>query len=296
MPLGAGRVDSGREYAYAGSATRIGAAGMAAAYPQYAPDWSRAVSDMIEFSAAENTSNSLLAAAEAGRIGEVVRLGRQAQRLTQKELAEKCAVSQSTISRIERSSDVRDVKILRVVARTLQFPFALVGLAEPTGSAHRTPSSESSVNRREFLGLAAAAVAAVAMPTDSDQSLNAIGAITAAQRALDGDTPSRDLAESVTAHLHLASRKRADALDPLAQRTTWARISEIAGFSGWLHWDMNDLGSARAFYSTAIKASARTKNATLYAYMLGSLAALAVYGLFVIKRGDCLTTRCSAWA
>lgn len=224
-----------------------------------------------------DTGGSLVAAAQAGRIGEVVRLGRRAQGLTQHQLAEQCKVSQSTISRIECSHDVRDVRILRVVARELQFPPALVGLADVTDIAHITLSREPRVNRREFLGATATALATAVIPTQSGQLPNAIRAVTMAQRRLDSDTPSQDLAEPVTAHLRLASRRRAATVDPLTQRTISAEISEIAGFSGWLRWDMHDLGSARMFYSTAIKAAASAEDAALYAYMLGSLAAVAVY-------------------
>jgi transcriptional regulator with XRE-family HTH domain len=245
---------------------------------------------MVQFSVAD-ISNSLFSAADAGRIGEVVQLGRRAQGLTQKELAEQCLVSQSTISRIERSNEVRDVKILRVIAKKLQFPAALVGLADPVGSEHLSPS-EWLVNRRAFLGVATSVLAAAVIPTDFDQSPSAIRAITAAQRRLDGDTISRDLADATTAHLKMASRKRAGAADPLVHRAISTGISEIAGFSGWLHWDMNDLGSARMFYSTAIKAAVKTKEATLVAYMLGSFATLTVYqgnhaeGMAILRRAS----------
>jgi hypothetical protein len=133
------------------------------------------------------------------------------------------------------------------------------------------------VNRREFLETAALVAVSATLPVESDQSFAAIRTITVAQRRLDGETPSRDLAEAVTAHLHMVNRKRAITRDPLAQQVIAAGMSEVAGFSGWLHWDMHDLGSARTFYSTAIKAARAAHHPTLAAYMLGSLAALAVY-------------------
>jgi transcriptional regulator with XRE-family HTH domain len=224
----------------------------------------------------EQDSRALVVAAQAGRIGEVVRIGRQAVGLTQGDLANRCRVSQSTISRIERSDDVRDVKTLRIVANKLQVPCALVGLADPPGVSH-TSSSEQPVNRREFLEAAALVAVSAALPAESEQSFAAIRTITVAQRRLDGETPSRDLAQAVIAHLRMVNRKRTATRDPLAQQMIAARMSEIAGFSGWLHWDMHDLGSARTFYSTAIKAAASAHHPTLPAYMLGSLAALAVH-------------------
>jgi transcriptional regulator with XRE-family HTH domain len=230
----------------------------------------------MESDSHQENSRALVAAAQAGRVGEVVRLGRRAMGLTQGDLATRCRVSQSTVSRIERSNDVRDVKTLRLVANELQMPAALVGLADPLGIGH-TSSSEQRVNRREFLEAAALVAVSAALPTESDQSFTAIRTITVAQRRLDGETPSRDLAEAVTAHLRMVNRKRATTADPLARQMIAAGMSEIAGFAGWLHWDMHDLGSARTFYSTAIKAAGGAGHPTLPAYMLGSLATLAVY-------------------
>jgi transcriptional regulator with XRE-family HTH domain len=237
------------------------------------------------------TSNAILAAARAGRVGEVVRLSRRAQGLTQQELSARCSVSQPTVSRIERSNDVRDIKTLRIVTRELDIPGALVGLADPlTGGVNSLPNRESSVKRREFLEAAATVVASAMIPGESDQSLAAIRSITAAQRLLDGDTPSRDLSDAVTAHLRLATRKHAAAWDPNARGMIATGISEIAGFAAWLHWDMHDLGSARSYYANAIKAASATDNDTLSAYMLGSLATLSVYegnaveGIAILRR------------
>ncbi len=238
---------------------------------------------------AEDATKAILAAAQAAKVGEVIRLSRRACGLTQHQLSEQCKVSQSTISRIERSNDVRDVRTLRLVAHELQLPFALVGLADPPTGGHSLLTSEPPVNRREFLGVAATAVATSVMPQDSEQ-LIVIRTITAAHRLLDGDTPSRDLSEATTAHLRMATRKHAAARDPAVQQMLATTISEIAGFAGWLHWDMHDLGSARTFYATAIKAAGATGDGTLSAYMLGSLATLAVYeenaveGIAILRR------------
>jgi hypothetical protein len=205
-------------------------------------------------------------------------------------LGDRCSVSQSTLSRIERSNDVRDVKTLRFVVRELDIPSALVGLANPPTLSGDDLPGESSVRRREFLEAAATVVVSAVVPGESDQSLVAIRSITAAQRVLDGDTPSRDLSDAVRAHLRLATRKHAAAWDPGMRQMFATGISEIAGFAGWLHWDMHDLGSARSFYADAVKAAASTGSDTLSVYMLGSLAALSVYegnaveGLAILRR------------
>ncbi|MBI3687017.1 MAG: helix-turn-helix transcriptional regulator [Actinobacteria bacterium] len=48
---------------------------------------------------------SIWEAAQAGKVGDVVRIGRRRLGLTQRELSARCNVSQSTISRIERSNE-----------------------------------------------------------------------------------------------------------------------------------------------------------------------------------------------
>jgi tetratricopeptide (TPR) repeat protein len=88
----------------------------------------------------------------------------------------------------------------------------------------------------------------------------------------------------------MTRRKHAAALTAGTQHVIAEALSEIAGFAAWLHWDMHDLGSARSYYTTAIKAAHSTANHTLHAYMLGSLATLAVYegdateGLALLRR------------
>ncbi|HKB30148.1 MAG TPA: hypothetical protein VKD26_04855 [Streptosporangiaceae bacterium] len=59
-----------------------------------------------------------------------------------------------------------------------------------------------------------------------------------------------------------------------------AAVSEAAGFAAWLRMDMNDLGSARTYYRTAIEQARHAAHPLLAAYMLGSLAS------FEIEAGD----------
>lgn len=49
-------------------------------------------------------------------------------------------------------------------------------------------------------------------------------------------------------------------------------VSEVAGLAAWLHWDMQDLGSARRYYELAVTAARSSGNRVLAAYMVGSLA------------------------
>lgn len=227
---------------------------------------------------------AILAAAESGNTAEVLRLARRAQGLKQSELAERCGCDQATVSRIERGVYEPDMSMLRCLAHELAIPPHLVGLTDmPT-------ASEDPVKRREFLAATAAVLGSTSSRNEPEQSLAAIHTITTAQRRLDATTPSRDLAEPVVMHLRMAKRRHDLAQNLYHQRQSAAAISEIAGFSAWLHWDMNDLGSARSYYAAAIRAASGSQDTTLHAYMLGSLATLVVYdgnaaeGLALLRR------------
>jgi len=236
------------------------------------------------------TSSAILAAARAGKVGEVIRLSRRAQGLTQPQVAGLTTFNQSTISRIERGKYVPDIPSLRVFAKVLEIPAILLGLAERPGEQQGVPSSEDPVKRRDFLQAAAALAEAAVVHRRSSDSLAAIHAITAAQRRLDASTPSRDLAGSVVAHLNMTARRLSNATGEGERKNLAAALSEVAGYAAWLHWDMHDIGSARTYYASAIRAADSTGDDTLHAYMLGSLATLAVYegdaveGLALLRR------------
>jgi tetratricopeptide (TPR) repeat protein len=174
--------------------------------------------------------------------------------------------------------------MLRCLTQELGIPAHFVGLTELPSA------SEDPVKRRDFLAAAAAVVTSTIKHGEPGQSLAAIHTITTAQRRLDASTPSRDLADPVIMHLQMATRRHASARTPYHQQHIAAAISEIAGFAAWLHWDMNDLGSARNYYATAIRSANGSQDKTLHAYMLGSLATLAVYdgdaaeGLALLRR------------
>lgn len=236
----------------------------------------------------DEPSDAIIAASQAGRIGEVLRLSRHAKALTQQQLSDLCRCNQSTISRIERGAYVPDMHTLRSITEQLGISPVLVGLADRPARSTAIPG-EDPVKRREFLQ-AAAILAGSTVCTEPDHSLAAIRTITAAQRRLDATTPSRDLAEPVVMHLRMTAQKRATGQDPWQRQNLAAALSEIAGYAAWLHWDMYDLGSARSYYTMAIRAAHSTRDSTLHAYMLGSLATLAVYegdaaeGLALLRR------------
>jgi hypothetical protein len=58
-----------------------------------------------------------------------------------------------------------------------------------------------------------------------------------------------------------------------------AAASEAAGFAAWLHADMYDIGSARAYDRMAIGRARQAGHDLLAGYMLGSLAAFELDGV-----------------
>ncbi|MFJ6617572.1 helix-turn-helix domain-containing protein [Kitasatospora sp. NPDC091335] len=210
------------------------------------------------------------AAARAGDFGRVVELSRLAQQMTQLQLGDLVGLSQSAVSRMERRGPggTYDMSLLGRVAVHLGIPASLVGLADlPAGA---------SVERRDFLGVAAVAAAAAVTPAvaapsaqpDAGQAA-ALRLGTASYRRLDGSASSRDLADVVRGHIRLIQQLSTAGGDRARLAATG---SEAASFAGWLAWDMGDHGSARSWYGQAVKAARTARDGLLLAYQLGSLA------------------------
>ncbi len=223
-------------------------------------------------------SRAVREAAAAGRVGEVIRLVRRAHGLNQHQLGKAINRSQSTISRIERGgSGTRDVETLRQLGKELGIALIMLGLAEqprPDGP------SEPPVNRRQLILGATTMFTSVVLPGTAlaeDESAVCVHVITTAHRRLEGTTPSSELVEPVLAHLRMATRMRAELEDPCSAKAMAAAISEVAGLAGWLHWDTDDLGSARRHYRLAVDYAQRAGESLLTVYMLGSLASFVVH-------------------
>ncbi|MFE4515995.1 helix-turn-helix domain-containing protein [Kitasatospora sp. NPDC056783] len=208
--------------------------------------------------------------------GKVIELVRTHRRMTQVQLGEACGLSQSAISRLEkRGINPYPMDILLRAAHHLGIPPTLLGLAD---SPVQSPTLARNVERRQFLGSAAAiaavpALAAATGPSDeAEQQPNALQAATTAFRRLDGSTPSRDLSGVVHSHLRLI-QGLAGAAPSGTQRVRLAAVaSEAASLAAWLVWDMGDQGSARSLYGAAFKAAQSGGNPLLAAYQVGSLA------------------------
>ncbi|MGW6144289.1 helix-turn-helix domain-containing protein [Streptomyces sp. NPDC055140] len=221
-------------------------------------------------------TGSVRDASRTGDYGRVIELARVARRMTQTALGQALGLSQSAVSRLEKKgTGAYSTDTLAAAAEHLEIPPALVGLADSRPPGPQNDGDD--VNRRLFLGTAAAAAAAPVLPQvpgPADVSSGQAAALrlaTAAYRRLDGTTASRDLADAVQGHMRLI-RTTAQAATGADRERLAAAGSEAASFAGWLAWDKGDNGSARSWYGSAVKSARAAGNALLTAYQAGSLA------------------------
>jgi transcriptional regulator with XRE-family HTH domain len=199
---------------------------------------------------------------------------RKAHGWTQAELAGVVGYSQSWVSKVLRGKHALTLEQARNLAARAGIPVYLLRLGDG--------SEEDPAKRRDFGKAAALALVPWPAPPSPDQDTGpALMAVTAAHRRLDAVMPARDLAGGVVAHVEMARRILGQ--DRAAGARVAAALSEAAGFTGWLHADMCDRGTARGYYRLAVGAARRAGHDLLAGYMLGSLAA------FEIDNGDPVT-------
>ena len=190
---------------------------------------------------------------------------------TQKQLALAVGYSQSWISNVLRRQQVLTVDQVREISHRIGVPVHLIRFGDPGG--------DDPTKRRDFGK--AMALALVPLPTRAavdEVTAPTLTAITGAQRRLDATTSARELARGVVAHVEMANRLLARAAHTPFAADVAAAGSEAAGFAAWLHADMYDIGTARAYYRMAIDRARRAGHDLLAGYMLGSLAAFEIDG------------------
>jgi len=193
---------------------------------------------------------------------------------TQGELAEVLGYSQSWASKVLRGRLPLTVHQVREISQTLGIPVHLLRFGPL--------ESEDHTKRRQFTKtVALAALAGLPAPRTAEVDENtamSLRTITGGHRRLDATSSTRELARAAIANLELATRLASKARGTDHVYDVSAAASEAAGFTGWLHADMYDIGSARTYYRTAVKHAQNTQNALLHAYMLGSLASFEIDG------------------
>jgi len=196
---------------------------------------------------------------------------RRAHGWTQKQLALAVGYSQSWVSNVLRRQQALTVDQVREISRRIGVPVHLLRFGDPGG--------DDPTKRRDFGK--AMALALVPLPTRAvvdETTAPTLTAITGAQRRLDATTSARELARGVVAHVEMANRLLARAGKTPFVAGVAAAASEAAGFAAWLHADMYDIGTARAYYRMAIDRARRAGQDLLAGYMLGSLAAFEIDG------------------
>ena len=196
---------------------------------------------------------------------------RRAHGWKQKQLALAVGYSQSWVSNVLRRQQALTVDQVREISRRIGVPVHLLRFGDPGG--------DDPTKRRDFGK--AMALALVPLPTRAvvdETTAPTLTAITGAQRRLDATTSARELARGVTAHVEMANRLLARAGKTPHAADVAAAASEAAGFAAWLHADMYDIGSARAYYRMAIGRARQAGQDLLAGYMLGSLAAFETDG------------------
>jgi transcriptional regulator with XRE-family HTH domain len=196
---------------------------------------------------------------------------RRAHGWTQRQLALAVGYSQSWVSNVLRRQQALTVDQVRELSFRIGVPVHLLRFGDPGG--------DDPTKRRDFGK--AMALALVPLPTRAavdETTAPTLTAITGAQRRLDATTSARELTRGVTAHVEMANRLLARASRTPYAADVAAAASEAAGFAAWLHADMYDIGTARAYYRMAIDRARRAGQDLLAGYMLGSLAAFEVDG------------------
>lgn len=194
---------------------------------------------------------------------------RKAHGWKQSELAKVVGYSQSWVSKVLRGRLPLTIDQVRDISRKLAIPVHLLRFGDL--------GSDDPTNRRDFGK--AMSLALLPIPRRAgvdDTTVATLTAINGSQRRLDATTPARELTRGVVAHLEMANHIYRQAQRWHLAPKIAAAISEAAGFAAWLYADMQDIGTARAYYRQAIDRARRAGDDLLMAYMLGSLAVFEI--------------------
>ncbi|MDN3056738.1 helix-turn-helix domain-containing protein [Streptomyces hygroscopicus] len=179
--------------------------------------------------------------AQHSSAGEAISAARRAREWTQKQLADMCGYSQSTISRLERGrQSARDVEVLALVADRLGMDPSEVGLA---GDALHN----ADVNRRDFLGTTAAAAGLGIFPAPASAAIRrpvnpaVVGHLQQLRTTLvqsDGLYGPHAAISAVHDHLTVIEQQLLPVAHGPLRREILQTGAEWAEFAGWLYEDL----------------------------------------------------------
>src|SRR5882757_1342239 len=210
------------------------------------------------------------AAVAAGAPGTVVAIARRAHGLRQDELGALAGFSQSAISRLESGSNLAyDMRVLRIVQRTLNIPPHLLGLAEQ-GVATAELRERGGADALVVLlggGLSATKVA----------SPEIVAELLVARRIINDADNFR-----VSAALKPAARELYELTDLLRRsargelrRTLLSVSAQYAEFLGWLHEETDDWDGAEHWTARAMQQAQAAEDRDMVAYAYVRMSELA---------------------
>lgn len=215
--------------------------------------------------------------------GEVIRRIRKSIGMTQHELGELLNFSQPAVSGLERGGPAsHDVRILRLVARALQVPLAILVVES---------DEEADVDRRQFFragalgGTGAAMAAATPSALAGSASGGKIGASDVAavnesitqlhelDMLVGGDRLCRLAATQVRHVQHLLDT--ATYTENIGTQLTSAS-AEMMTAAGWVHYDAGYLEVARRYYADAAQAASAAGDGIAAAHALCNASVIAL--------------------
>ncbi len=222
---------------------------------------------------------ALLAAVKRGDTGSVVRLTRRALGMTQAELGDAAGYSQAAVSRLERGSGTgHDLRTLRLMATALAIPGSLLGVADST------EENSAPVNRRQFLHLSTAVVAAAASGQVERPVPGRVGLVDVAEieqavddlRAVDqraGGGRLQNLAVMQVRQARALLARGSYGTD-VGRRLSMA-LGEAAILAGWFCVDAGHRDDATALYAEAITAAGAAGDDLVAAHAYANMSMLA---------------------
>ncbi|MEU4345167.1 helix-turn-helix transcriptional regulator [Nocardia sp. NPDC023852] len=230
--------------------------------------------------------------------GEVIRRLRKSIGMTQTELGALLNFSQPAVSGLERGGPAsHDVRVLRLVARALQVPLAILVVES---------DQEADVDRRNFFraGALGSAGAAMMSPTVSARAASAssvkVGASDVAaisesvnqihelDLVVGGDRLCRVAANQVRYVEQLLDH---GTYTEEVGRALTSAAAEMMTAAGWVHYDAGRLDDARRFYADAANAANAAGDGLAAAHALGNASCLMVSGPGEDKTGNPLAVQ-----
>ncbi|WP_040865793.1 helix-turn-helix domain-containing protein [Nocardia exalbida] len=215
--------------------------------------------------------------------GEVIRRIRKSVGMTQTELGALINFSQPAVSHLERGGPAsHDVRVLRLVARALQVPLAILVVES---------DQEADVDRRNFFKAGASLSAGAAMmsvsapanaaatsggkvgASDVEAIIESVNQIHELDLVVGGDRLCRVSANQVRYVEQLLDQ---GSYTEAVGRALTSAAAEMMTAAGWVHYDAGRLDDARRYYADAANAANAAGDGIAAAHALGNASCLMI--------------------